>query len=329
MEGARFDQGEIGDQGTELRDVLDPALLRPGRFDRQVMIGLPDRRGREGILKIHTRELTLGPEVDLGVLARTTTGLSGADLANLCNEAALVAARHSHSKVTMADFEEAWDKILLGGERPALLDPHDRQVVAYHEAGHALVAWLTPSADPVHKVTIIPHGRALGVTEQLPGEDHYNYSRAYLVARLDVMLGGRVAEEIGIGDITTGAESDLVQATQLARRMLTRWGMGSLGPIAFQADEQQPFLGYELAQGRDYSEQTAARIDRDLEQLIAQRQEAVRNLLTEARPQLDKLVDTLLREETIDRDMLTQVLGSRPEPVEEVKDVEAVTAVPA
>lgn len=221
----------------------------------------------------------------------------------------------------MADFEEAWDKILLGGERPALLDPHDREVVAYHEAGHALVAWLTPNADPVHKVTIIPHGRALGVTEQLPLEDHYNYSRAYLLARLDVMLGGRVAEELAMGDMTTGAENDLVQATQLARRMMTRWGMGSLGPIAFQADEQQPFLGYELAQGRDYSEATAARIDHDLEQLIADRREVVHNLLTRARSQLDQLVNTLLHEETIDQEMLAQVLGSRSEPVEELHNV--------
>jgi cell division protease FtsH len=306
---------------TNRPDVLDPALLRPGRFDREVTVALPDRRGREGILKIHTRDIALAPDVDLDVLARTTTGLSGADLANLCNEAALVAARHNRDRVTMADFEEAWDKILLGGERPALLDPHDREVVAYHEAGHALVAWLTPNADPVHKVTIIPHGRALGVTEQLPGEDHYNYSRSYLLARLDVMLGGRVSEEIAMGDITTGAENDLVQATQLARRMMTRWGMGSLGPIAFQADEQQPFLGYELAQGRDYSEETAARIDRDVEQLIADRREAARQVIINAQPKLDRLVNTLLREETVDQETLAQVLGPRSEHLEEVHHV--------
>ncbi len=306
---------------TNRPDVLDPALLRPGRFDREVTVALPDRRGREGILKIHTRDLALASDVDLDILARTTTGLSGADLANLCNEAALVAARHDRDRVTMADFEEAWDKILLGGERPLLLDPHDREVVAYHEAGHALVAWLTPNADPVHKVTIIPHGRALGVTEQLPGEDRYNYSRSYLLARLDVMLGGRVAEETAIGDVTTGAENDLVQATQLARRMMTRWGMGSLGPIAFQADEQQPFLGYELTQGRDYSEATAARIDRDVEQLIADRQTVVRGVIGNARSQLDRLVNTLLREETIDQETLTRILGPRLEHLEEVHHV--------
>ncbi len=306
---------------TNRPDVLDPALLRPGRFDREVTVALPDRRGREGILKIHTRDIALASDVDLDILARTTTGLSGADLANLCNEAALVAARHSRDRVTMADFEEAWDKILLGGERPALLDPHDREVVAYHEAGHALVAWLTPNADPVHKVTIIPHGRALGVTEQLPLEDHYNYSRSYLLARLDVMLGGRVAEEIAMGDITTGAENDLVQATQLARRMMTRWGMGSLGPLAFQADEQQPFLGYELAQGRDYSEETAARIDHDVEQLIADRREVVHHLLIDARSKLDRLVNALLHEETVDQEALARILGPRIEHLEEAHNV--------
>jgi cell division protease FtsH len=303
---------------TNRPDVLDPALLRPGRFDREVVVNLPDRQGREGILRIHTRELCLGDDVDLSLLARTTTGLSGADLANLANEAALVAARHDHGVVTMVDFEEALDKILLGGVRPLLLDAHDRRVVAYHEAGHALVAWLTPAADPVHKVTIIPRGRALGVTEQMPGEDHYNYSREYLLARLAVMLGGRTAEEIAVGDITTGAENDLVEATRLARRMVTRWGMGSLGPVAFQTDEQQPFLGYELAQGRDYSEATAARIDQEVHHLLEERHEVVYRLLADARGQLDLLVKNLLKEETIDQDMLAQILGSRPEPAEEV-----------
>jgi cell division protease FtsH len=219
--------------------------------------------------------------------------------------------------VTMVDFEEALDKILLGGVRPLLLDVHDRRVVAYHEAGHALVAWLTPAADPVHKVTIIPHGRALGVTEQMPGEDHYNYSREYLLARLAVMLGGRTAEEIALGDITTGAENDLVEATRLARRMVTRWGMGSLGPVAFQTDEQQPFLGYELAQGREYSEATAARIDQEVLHLLEERHEFVYRLLADARSQLDLLVKNLLKEETIDQDMLAQILGARSEQAEE------------
>jgi len=265
--------------------------------------------------------LRLASDVDLGLLARTTTGFSGADLANLCNEAALVAARHNHDLVAMTDFEEALDKVLLGEVRPMLMNDHDRRIVAYHEAGHALVAWLTPSADPVHKVTIIPRGRALGVTEQVPGDDHYNYSREYLLARLAVMLGGRTAEEIAIGDITTGAENDLVEATRLARRMITRWGMGSLGPVAFQADDQQPFLGYELAQGRDFSEATAAQVDQDIQRLLQGQHEAVRDVLTGARDKLDNLVDVLLRDETIDQDDLARILGPRLEPELEVSNV--------
>jgi len=247
---------------TNRPDVLDPALLRPGRFDREITVSLPDRRGREGILKIHSRGLRLAPDVNLTIMARSTTGFSGADLANLCNEAALIAARGGHDQVSMQDFEEALDRIILGAARSTILSDHDRKVVAYHEAGHALVAWLLPNADPVHKVTIIPRGRALGVTEQLPGEDQVNYSREYLLSRIAVMLGGRTAEELAIGDITTGAENDLVEATRLARRMVTRWGMGDLGLMAISTDEEQPFLGYELAQGHEYSEETSARIDK-------------------------------------------------------------------
>jgi cell division protease FtsH len=209
------------------------------------------------------------------------------------------------------------DRIVLGGARPSLLDPRARKVVAYHESGHALVAWLTPEADPVHKVTIIPRGRALGVTEQLPGEDRFNYSRSFLLARLDVMLGGRVSEELCFGDVTTGAESDLVQATRLARRMVTRWGMGSLGPLAFAADEEQPFLGYQLSQGRDYSEATAALIDRDLRELLSARHEVVEKLLTANRSKLDQLAAALLREETVGHERLRSMLGPRPMPEEE------------
>ncbi|OGC76677.1 MAG: cell division protein FtsH [candidate division Zixibacteria bacterium RBG_16_50_21] len=296
---------------TNRPDVLDPALLRPGRFDRQVTVGLPDRQGRQGILHIHTRQLQLDPDVNLGLLARTTTGFNGADLANLCNEAALIAAREKHEMVKMVDFEEALDRILLGTTRTILLNDHERLTVAYHEAGHAMVAWLTPFADPVHKVTIIPHGRALGVTEQMPSDDTYNYSRSYLAARLAVILGGRAAEEIALDDITTGAENDLVEATRLARRMITRWGMGSLGLMAFSADEEQPFLGYELSQGRDYSEETAARIDQDVQHILQERYQTVRNLLTETRQQLDRLVQVLLHDETIDQGTLLKILGPR------------------
>ena len=296
---------------TNRPDVLDPALLRPGRFDRQITVGLPDRRGREGILRIHTQHLQLEETVNLSLLAASTTGFSGADLANLCNEAALIAARNNHRSVEMTDFEEALDRILLGAARTVLLNDHDRKVVAYHEAGHALVAWLSPAADPVHKITIMPRGQALGVTEQVPGEDRYNYSREYLLARLSVMLGGRAAEETAIGDITTGAENDLVEATRLTRRMITRWGMGSLGPVALSADDSQPFLGYELTQGRDYSEQTAAQIDQDIQHILENRYEGVKDLLTRNRDQLDKLVQALLRDETIGQEDLIKILGER------------------
>lgn len=301
---------------TNRPDVLDPALLRPGRFDRQLTLGLPDRRGREGILQIHTRPLHLAPDVDLALLAGATIGFSGADLANLCNEAALNAAQQNHRTVTMADFEVAQEKILLGEVRPLLLDEKERQIIAYHESGHAIVAWLLPDADPVFKVTIIPHGRALGVTEQVPGKDQYNLNRSYLLAKLTVMLGGRTAEEIAIGDITTGAENDLVEATKLARRMVTRWGMGNLGLVAFQADEQHPFLGYEKAEGRDFSESTAARIDQEVQRLLEERHQVAQRLLTGARTKLDKLAQALLKEETVPQEMLPEILGPRPAPNE-------------
>jgi cell division protease FtsH len=297
---------------TNRPDVLDPALLRPGRFDRQIVVPLPDKPGREGILKIHSRKLHLGPDVNISILASTTIGMSGADLANLCNEAALAAARHNRTAVSMADFDEALDKIRLGAAHPHLVDPSERRVVAYHESGHAVVAWLTPAADSVHKVTIVPHGQALGLTEQVPGEERHNFSYSYLKARLAVMLGGRAAEEIAIGDVTTGAENDLVEATRLARRMMTRWGMGKLGLTAFKTDEQQPFLGYEISQGRDYSEQTAARIDEEVRQLLEDTHQEVIKRLTGARERLDQLVKALLAEETVGADQLQRILGPRP-----------------
>ncbi len=296
---------------TNRPDVLDPALLRPGRFDRQVNVALPDRKGREGILQIHTRQIHLDPDVDLTTLARSTTGLSGADLANLCNEAALVAASKNHDSVSMGDFEAAIDRIILGEVRPLILEEEDRRIVAYHESGHVIVAWFTPNTDPVHKVTIVPHGRALGVTEQMPEEDRYNYSKEELMARIRVMLGGRSAEEIACDDITTGAENDLVEATRLARRMITRWGMGSLGLQAFATDEEQPFLGYELTQGRDYSEQTAAQIDKDIQTILNTCHEEVKALLDREHAKLDTLVEVLLRDETVEREGLERILGPR------------------
>jgi len=296
---------------TNRPDVLDPALLRPGRFDRQVVIGLPDKIGREGILRIHTGKLRLSDDVDLPTLARSTIGMSGADLANLCNEAALTAARHDHHAVTMADFEESQDQVRMGAAHPQLVNPAERRVVAYHECGHAVVAWLTPAADPVHKVTIVPHGQALGMTEQVPGEDRHNLSLSYLRARLAVMLGGRTAEEMVFDEVTTGAENDLVEATRLARRMVTRWGMSKLGLVAFKTDEQQPFLGYEISQGRDYSEATATRIDQEVSRLLEEIHDGVRRCLTDSRERLDRLVDALLQEETVSSDELNRILGPR------------------
>jgi cell division protease FtsH len=298
---------------TNRPDVLDPALLRPGRFDRQVVVGLPDRKGREAILRIHSRPMRLADDLDFATLAGMTIGLSGADLANLCNEAALAAARHNGRAVAMADFEEAHDKIRLGAAHPHLIDPKERRLIAYHEAGHAVVAWFTPEADPVQKITIVPHGQALGVTEQVPGQERHNLSRSYLYARLAVMLGGRTAEEIVFGDVTTGAENDLLEATRLARRMVTRWGMGKLGLAAFRVDEEQPFLGYELSQRPDYSEATAAAIDSEVRSLLEQGHEQVRHQLTDCRQYLDRLVEALLEEETVGIDRLTQILGSRPQ----------------
>jgi cell division protease FtsH len=313
LDGFDPQAGVIMLAATNRPDVLDPALLRPGRFDRQVVVSLPDRRGRDGILRIHTRHLHLDPDVKIETLAATTIGMSGAELANLCNEAALAAARHNRETVTMGDFEEAQDKIRLGAAHPHLIDPEERRVVAYHESGHAVTAWLNPAADPVHKVTIVPHGQALGLTEQIPGEERHNLSHSYLIARLAVMLGGRTAEEIAFGEVTTGAENDLVEATRLARRMITRWGMGKLGLVAFKIDEEHPFLGYEISQGRDYSEATAARIDEEVRALLEETHQAVRRCLIGARDGLDRLVSALLAEETVGADELLQILGPRPQ----------------
>jgi cell division protease FtsH len=296
---------------TNRPDVLDPALLRPGRFDRQVTLDLPDREGREAILRIHARKLPLAADVDLALLSRTTIGESGADLANLCNEAALGAARHDRTSVAMRDFEEAQDKLRFGIAHPRLADPDERKVIAYHESGHALIAWLNPMADPVQKMTIIPHGRALGQTQQIPDVERRNLSLSYLRTRLAVMLGGRTAEEITFEDVTTGAESDLVEATALARRMVARWGMGDLGLFAISTDGEQPFLGYEIARKADYSEATAARIDADVARLLTVAHEDVRRTLVAARDKLDALAKELLREETLDVADLQRILGSR------------------
>ena len=309
MDGFDERQNVIVIAATNRPDVLDPALLRPGRFDRHVSVGLPDRQGRAGILDIHTRRLPMAEDVDLAAVSRITTGFSGADLANLCNEAALQAARHSRQRVTMSDFEEALDKLLLGGARNTLLSEQERRVVAFHEAGHALLAETLPDADPIRKVSIIPRGRSLGATEQLPVEDRSNYSRSYLLAKLTVMLGGRAAEELYLHDITIGAENDLLQATELARRMVTRWGMSDLGLASYRSlSPEQPFAGYELAQGRDYSEAMAAEIDRAVSELLADRHRVARAILHAEEESLRRLVDLLLQEETITAADVARVL---------------------
>jgi cell division protease FtsH len=310
MDGFDERQSVIVLAATNRPDVLDPALLRPGRFDRQIVVPLPDRKGRLGILRIHTKKLNLTPDVDLDRIARRTIGLSGADLANIANEAALAAAEEDVEMVREADFDAAIDKVTLGAERHMPMTDHDRRVVAYHESGHTLVAWFSMLADPVDKVTIIPHGLALGVTEQLPAEEHVNYSRDYLRTRIAVMLGGRTSEEIVFEDFTTGAESDIVEATRLARRMVTKWGMGSFGPLSLNGDEEQPFLGYEIAQGRGLSEATQARIDGDVQAIIDEQHKAARTILEAHRDQLDALVGLLMEHETVEVEELRDTLGS-------------------
>ncbi len=327
MDGFDERQNVIVLAATNRPDVLDPALQRPGRFDRLVTVGLPDRAGREGILRIHSKPLQLGHDVDLSALAGTTIGMSGAQLGNLCNEAALIAARDGHQAVTAMDFEEALDKVVLGDARPLVLDDKARRVTAYHESGHALVAWLTPSADPVHKVTIVPHGHALGVTEQRPGADRYNFSKSYLVARLGVMLGGRTAEEIVMGDVTTGAENDLIEATGLARHMVMSWGMSDLGLAAYRSSSDDRFLGYELGQAREYSETTATQIDQAVQGFLEEQHHVVKTLLLQSREKLDRLAMALLEHEVVDHQALTQLLGPRPS-VPPLTPPKALTAGP-
>jgi len=312
MDGFDEHQEVILLAATNRPDVLDPALLRPGRFDRQVVVAPPDKKGRLGILKIHTRNLRLSGDVKLDIIAGVTAGMVGADLANLCNEAALLAARLGHTLISMEDFETAMDKIVLGGARPLVINEKDRRVIAYHEAGHAVAAWFTPEADPVHKVTIIPHGLALGVTEQVSGEDKYNYGRKFLMARLAVMMGGRASEELAIGEITTGAENDLKEATRLARRMVTRWGMSEFGLMTLDVDEEQPFLGYEIAQARGFSENTAAQVDEKIQKLLNDSYEYTRKCLTDHRASLDALVEALMEHETVTQDDLEKLFAARP-----------------
>lgn len=302
MDGFESNQGVIIIAATNRPDVLDPALLRPGRFDRQVVVPQPDVKGRFEILKVHTRNIPIDENVNLEEIARGTPGFSGADLQNLVNEAALLAARKAKLKVERSDFESAKDKVLMGVERKSMIiSDTEKKNTAYHEAGHALVAKLTPGTDPLHKVSIIPRGRALGVTQQLPIDDKYTYSKDYLLDALTVLLGGRAAEEIALNHMTTGAGNDLERATELARKMVTEWGMSEkLGPLTFGKKEEQIFLGREIARHKDYSEKTAIDIDEETKKIVIDAYNRAKNLLSENKDLLDALAQKLLEKETMD-----------------------------
>jgi cell division protease FtsH len=310
MDGFETNQEVIVMAATNRPDVLDPALLRPGRFDRQVVVGLPDRTGREAVLNIHTRGLPLASDVDTSSLARGTTGFSGADLANLVNEAALTAARRNRKEITSSDFEEALDKILLGTARTGLMNAKEREVVAFHEAGHALVAHFTPGSDPLRKVSIVPRGRALGVTVQMPEEDRHNYSRTFLLGRLAMLLGGRAAEMVVYDEVTTGAENDLKEASGLARRMVGLWGMSpDLGPVYLGTGEEHVFLGREIVQDKAFSDATANRLDMAVRGMVESALDQAVRLNTDHRDKLDALVAALLEHETLDAKEVTEIFG--------------------
>jgi cell division protease FtsH len=313
MDGFESNEGVILVAATNRPDVLDPALLRPGRFDRRVVVGRPDVQGREAILRVHTKKIPLGDNVDLSVLARGTPGLAGADLANLVNEAALNAARQNRKVVMMLDFELAKDKILMGAERKSMiLSDAEKRNTAYHEAGHALVAAMLPNADPLHKVTIIPRGMALGVTMQLPIDDKHSYNRDYLLSQLAILMAGRIAEEKYMHHMTTGAGNDIERATDLARKMVCEWGMSELGPLSFGKKEEQIFLGREIAQHRDYSEETAIRIDEQVKKLVQGGYDTAAKILDEKSEAMIKIAETLLEREILDGNEVMQIINGQP-----------------
>jgi cell division protease FtsH len=318
MDGFESNEGVILIAATNRPDVLDPALLRPGRFDRQIVVDAPDVKGREGILRVHLKKVPLSDDVVISDLARGTPGMSGADLANLVNEAALLAARYSREKVTMEDLEEAKDKIMLGAERKSMvLSESERKLTAYHEAGHAVVALRTPGLDPVHKITIVPRGRALGVTASLPEEDRHSYSKDYLLARLAMLFGGRAAEEMIFGSdkITTGAGNDIERATDMARRMVTKFGMSEhVGPMAVGDSEQEVFLGRELVQRREISERTSELVDDEVKRFLDEAFVHARSTLDANRDLLDRLAEALLERETLDREEIGLLEAGEPLP---------------
>src|SRR5947209_8547583 len=315
MDGFESNEGVILIAATNRPDVLDPALLRPGRFDRRVVVARPDVKGREEILRVHTRKVPIGDDVDLSIIARGTPGFSGADLANLVNEAALWAARQNRKFVMMVDFEMSKDKVMMGVERRSMIpSDEEKKNTAYHEAGHALVAAMTPGADPVHKVTIIPRGMALGLTMQLPEDDKHTYTREYLEAMLAVLMGGRSAEEIFLGHITTGAGNDIERSTDIARNMVCEWGMSELGPLAFGKKDEAIFLGREIAQHRDYSEDTAIQIDKEVRRIVNAAYEKARGLLSDNRDVLERIAQALLEREVIDAAEVKLLMEGKPLP---------------
>jgi len=315
MDGFESNEGVILIAASNRPDVLDPALLRPGRFDRRVVVPLPDVGGREGILKVHSKKIPLSEDVELSVLARGTPGFSGADLANLVNEAALLAAGQGRKQVVMADFETSKDKVMMGKERRSLiLSEDEKKTTAYHEAGHALVAAMVPYADPLHKVTIIPRGMALGVTMQLPLDDKHNYSKDYLESRLAISMGGRVAEEIFLNQVTTGASNDIERATEVARRMVCEFGMSDLGPLAFGKNEQEIFLGRDLATHRDFSEDTAIKIDQEVKKFMMTAYQRAKDAIETNREALIRIAEALLVREVLDAADVKLLLEGKPLP---------------
>lgn len=311
MDGFETNEGVIMVAATNRPDVLDPALLRPGRFDRQVVVARPDVRGREGILKVHTQKIPLADNVELSLVARGTPGFSGADLANLVNEGALLAARRNKPAVSMIDLEDAKDKVLMGKERRSMImTDHDKRVTAYHEAGHALVAKFVPESDPVHKVTIIPRGMSLGLTQYLPVDEKHNYSKTYCLSKIASLLGGRVAEKLVLNEITNGASHDIEQATELARKMVCEWGMSDqMGPLVYGKKEEQIFLGREMSRHQDYSEATAVSLDEEIRNMVLEQQEIVRNLLKEHVDTLHALAQALLDREVLDSQEVDDIVN--------------------
>jgi len=322
MDGFEDNEGVILIAATNRPDVLDPALTRPGRFDRQIVVHNPDIKGRHGILNVHVKEIPMDDDVNLEVVARGTPGFSGADLANLVNEAALLAARMERQKVAMQDFEDAKDKVLMGVERKSMIiSDEEKRTTAYHEAGHTLVAKMIPGADPIHKVTIIPRGRAMGLTQQLPIDDRHTYPKDYLVDRITILMGGRVAEELVLGHLTTGAGNDIERATELARKMVCEWGMSEeLGPLTFGKKEEQIFLGREIAQHRDYSESTAIKIDEEVKNLVDSSNQRTTEIITENIDTLHRLAQFLLEREVLDGAQIDIIIKGEELPAQEKKD---------